>query len=122
MLKSLNQLRFGVVGLLLVSAAALWPAPDEASFSKTVAPILTRNCITCHSGTQPQSRLDLTTRDRALKGGQRGPALVPGDPTNSQIYRRITGSLQPAMPLGGKLSSAEIDVLKSWIEGGATWD
>jgi hypothetical protein len=69
------------------------------------------------------SALDLSSRAAALKGGQKsGPAIVPGNAAASPFYRRITGADQPAMPLGGKLSAAEIAILKQWIDAGAPWD
>ena len=69
------------------------------------------------------SLLDLSTRAAALKGGQKnGPAIVPGDSAKSPLYRRLTGQDQPAMPLGAKLSDAEIRIIKDWIDSGAIWD
>ena len=69
------------------------------------------------------SLLDLSTRVAALKGGQKsGPAIVPGDSAKSPFYHRLTGQEQPAMPLGGKLSDAEITTIKEWIDAGAVWE
>ena len=96
--------------------------PSSISFSRQVAPVLASNCVTCHGPGQQQSQLDLSTRASILKGGQKGPALIPGDAVNSVLYRRITGQQQPAMPLGGKLTDAEIAILKKWIDAGAAWE
>src|ERR1044071_4886131 len=114
--------RLSVLGCVI--AATLCAAPAEApSFSKQVAPILTRSCAACHGAGQQMSALDLSSRAAALKGGQKsGPAIVPGNAAASPFYRRITGADQPAMPLGGKLSAAEIAILKQWIDAGAPWD
>src|SRR3954452_13601423 len=102
-------------------ASALFAQP--ADFSRDVAPTLTRSCLSCHSTAQPMSQLDLTTRAAALKGGQKGgPAIVPGDWAKSPLYRRLTGQDQPAMPLGGKLTDAEIAAIRNWIDAGAAWD
>ncbi|MGH9672822.1 MAG: PSD1 and planctomycete cytochrome C domain-containing protein [Bryobacteraceae bacterium] len=109
----------------LLAAMALQSAPQDAapiSFSRNVAPILTRNCVSCHSGAQPQSQFELTTRESALKGGQKGPAILPLDAAGSALYRRLTGQIQPSMPLGGRLTDAEIAILKNWIDGGARWE
>ncbi len=100
----------------------LWSAPnDPVSFKSDVAPLLEKNCLSCHGPAQQMSLLDLSSRAAALKGGQKGgPAIVPGSAAKSPLYRRVTGQDQPPMPLGGKLSDAEIATLQSWIDAGAT--
>ena len=96
-------------GLLLISAQDRSPSAAPPSFTRDVAPVLGRSCLSCHGQTQQMSLLDLSTRAAALKGGQKnGPAIVPGDSSKSPLYRRVTGQDQPAMPLGAKLSDAEI--------------
>jgi hypothetical protein len=92
------------------------------SFAREVAPILTENCLTCHGPAQQLSLFDLSSEAALLKGGQKGLAVVPGDAANSALYKRLTGAEQPAMPLGDKLSDADIDTLKRWIDGGALWE
>src|SRR5947209_5648637 len=58
------------------------------------------------------TQLDLSSRASALKGGQKsGPAMIPGDAARSPLYRRLTGQDQPAMPLGSRLSEAEIGII-----------
>ena len=111
--------------VLLLGGIILWSAPNEppsVSFSRHVAPILARNCVSCHGGAQQMSQYVLTTRAAALKGGQKGLAIVPGDAARSALYRRLTGQEQPAMPLGGNLSEAEIATVKKWIDSGAAWE
>jgi hypothetical protein len=76
----------------------------------------------CHGLASPMANLDLKTRAGALKGGQHGPAIVPGNSAASLLYKHVAGQQQPQMPLGGKLSAEEIGVLKSWIDSGADWD
>jgi hypothetical protein len=68
------------------------------------------------------ANLDLRSRDAALKGGGHGPALVPGDAAGSRLYRHITGQEKPQMPMGGRLTDAEIAIIKNWIDSGAPWD
>ena len=94
----------------------------KVSFANDVAPILSRACMKCHGLASPMANLDLRTRAGALKGGQHGPAIVPGNAAASLLYKHVAGQEQPQMPLGGKLSAEEIAVLKSWIDSGADWD
>ena len=62
-------------------------AEEPVSFVKDIQPIFEKSCWTCHSQTLQLSKLDLSSRDSALKGGEHGPALVPG-----------TGRRQQAVP------------------------
>jgi hypothetical protein len=67
------------------------------------------------------SGLDLRTLETMLKGGEKGPAIVPGDAEASLLYRRVAGLEKPVMPMAPMppLMPREIAILKSWINGGA---
>ena len=69
------------------------------------------------------SGLDLSTRESLLRGGEKGPVIVPGDSEGSRLYRRIAGLEKPAMPMAPlpPLTSQQVAVLKSWIDQGANW-
>src|SRR5436309_2376105 len=101
--------------LLMVCAGAWAQTPAKVSFSQDVAPILARNCAQCHGMSAAMANLDLRSRDAALKGGQHGPAIVPGNAAGSRLYRHITGEEKPQMPMGGRLADTEIAVIKNWI-------
>ena len=108
--------------LLSILVCGLAAAPTPVSFTRDIAPVLTSRCTSCHANAPVMAELDLRTRESALKGGQHGPAIVPGDAATSHLYRRLTGQEQPQMPLGGRLSDSEIALVKKWIDGGAAWD
>ena len=107
---------------LLVCAVASAQTAKKVSFATDVAPILAKNCAQCHGPAPAIANLDLRSRDAALKGGQHGPAIVPGDAAASRLYQHLTGKAQPQMPMGGRLTDAEIAVIKAWIDNGAEWD
>jgi hypothetical protein len=109
-----------VITVLLSLPASL--RAQTLSFARDVAPILTEHCLACHGPAQQLSLYDLRNRATALKGGQKGTAIIPGDAADSALVQRLTGAIQPSMPLGGKLSDAEIATLKTWIEAGAPWE
>lgn len=95
-------------------------APEQLKLAREATSILHRHCFGCHGEIQQRSRLDLSERASALRGGARGPALVPGDPAQSRLYRRITAAESPAMPFDGKaLEPAEVETLREWIAAGA---
>lgn len=90
-------------------------------FEKRVRPLLIERCYSCHSGTKSGGGLSLETMQGWRHGGESGPAIVPGKPDESLLidaieYRSIE---MPPADAGGKLSSAEIDVLTRWVRMGA---
>ena len=102
---------------LLLLAAPLCAADHPAVV------ILKTHCVSCHGGDAPVRNLDLTTREGALKGGDRGPAVVPGNVLESLLYRVITHAHDIKMPQGKpKLPDADIKTIKNWIEDGAPWE
>src|SRR3954447_13275249 len=99
------RLSWIIPGLTLVGAVAA-PAADPVSFSKNVKPLFESRCLKCHGAAVQLSRLDLRTRESALKGGDKGVAIIPGKAENSRLYRLIAGLEKPTMPMDGKLSDA----------------
>ena len=117
-----------VVGLTIVGLGAGAAAPAKAqtptvTFSDHIRPIMERSCWNCHGEATQLSDLDLRTREGALTGGTRGPAIVPGRADASRLFRQLAGLEAPAMPMGGDtLSDAEIAAVRTWIDDGAHWD
>jgi hypothetical protein len=75
----------------------------------------------CHNDKTRTGGLSLSTIEDVRKGGRRGPAIVPGKPSESLLYRLISGE-QPAMPFQGQpLTPAEVESIRQWIEQGAPW-
>ncbi len=110
----------------LLAGAAVTPfglqAQDPDAFTNDIRPIMEQRCWNCHSDEVQRSGLDLSTRENALKGGVRGPAIVPGRAEESRLYRQLAGLEEPAMPMDGSLTSAEIEAVRAWIDNGAHWD
>src|SRR3954453_17248553 len=92
-----------------------------ADFSADIRPIFEASCWKCHGSAVQLSKLDLRTRESALKGGVRGAAIVPGKAVESRLYRVVSGLEKPAMPMDGKLSEAQIAAIRDWIDHGAVW-
>ena len=64
--------------LVAINVAAVGAIADEAAdrfFDQQVAPLLIRRCIQCHNGFDLKGKLDLSTREGALKGGESGPSI-----------------------------------------------
>ena len=82
-----------------------------------------RSCWNCHGEAAQLSDLDLSTRDAALEGGMRGPAVVPGRAEDSWLFKVVSGLEAPTMPMSGDpLTDAEVSAVRTWIDDGAHWD
>src|SRR5437899_1817562 len=107
---------------ILASAQTKLPAPANirVDFEKDVQPILAQKCHSCHGEDAQQSGLRLDRRQNALRGGDYGPVIIPGNSAESKLIRRVVngdGGLQ--MPPTGPLSDEEIGILRAWIDQGA---
>jgi hypothetical protein len=92
---------------------------QPVSFSKDIQPIFEASCWKCHGAAVQLSKLDLRTRQGALAGGAHGPAIVPGNASDSRLFRMISGAEKPAMPLDGRLPPEQVAAIRRWIEAGA---
>jgi cytochrome c553 len=116
----------GLFSLLAAAPAdSRSPTPEQAAFfEKNVQPVLASRCSSCHSvDTRTSGGLSLDNREMLVKGGNSGPAIVPGKPDESVLVRRITSTdTRVRMPLGDDpLPANEIADLRKWIEQGAVW-
>src|SRR5260221_9341301 len=128
------RLAFITTATLSVSA---WAVEDAATashaadmekgtalFNSDVAALLTDHCVKCHGGEKgTKGALDLTTRELALKGGDTGPAFVPGKSAESllvQSIRHEDKDLQ--MPKKeDKLPDDVIAKIAQWVDLGAPY-
>jgi mono/diheme cytochrome c family protein len=92
-------------------------------FKKHVRPVLVQQCLKCHGGETIEGELDLTDRDRLLKGGNGGPAFVSGDAKKSLLIKMVNHEKKPFMPYkGNKLSEETLKQFAAWIDNGAPFD
>jgi mono/diheme cytochrome c family protein len=119
--------RLSALGLVAVylgvgPATAAGP-PTLVDFAHDVQPLLAARCISCHGPEKQKAALRLDRKNDALRGGDSGPAIVPGKSGESLLVRKIASDkLDERMPAKGEpLSAAEIDHIRRWIDQGATW-
>jgi len=113
----------------LVASAELPAAPAAASnaatidFERDIRPLLVGRCGDCHGPDTQENRLRLDVKHRAQKGGDFGPVIVAGKSSESELIRRIgsTDEKKWMPPDGDRLSAAEVDILRRWIDAGAAW-
>jgi cytochrome c553 len=92
-------------------------------FKKHIRPVLMTQCLKCHGGEKTEGELDLSDRDRLLKGGDHGPAVVVNEPKRSLLYLMVAHEKKPAMPYKEpKLANDVVKQFATWIENGAPYD
>jgi mono/diheme cytochrome c family protein len=106
--------------------AVFWPAfvlAAPVDYARDVQPLLSAKCYECHSAKKTKGELRLDSREAAFRGGESGPALSKGKSAESEIIKRVTSSdPDERMPSkGDRLTDAEIDTLRRWIDAGAEW-
>ncbi len=97
-------------------------ADDRVDYLKRVKPVFVERCVACHGVLKQEGGLRLDTAALAIKGGDSGAVIQPGDAAASLLLERVLaedeGERMP--PEGEPLTSAQIAALKTWIEQNAT--
>jgi uncharacterized membrane protein len=100
------------------------PAPSATFFAARVAPIFENKCSNCHNTEKRKGKLRLDSFENVMRGGKDGVVVKPGDPTHSELFRRINLSPDEKdfMPTDGKppLTASEVKVIELWIASGAS--
>lgn len=125
---------WSLAGVLVAGSEALGapipiqePAGGQApDFLADVFPFLSDNCVACHSKSTHKGGLNLETPADILKGGDSGPAAVPGKGAESLLVKASTHEdADSAMPprdnkaKAKNLTPSQIGLLKRWIDLGA---
>jgi mono/diheme cytochrome c family protein len=108
------------VSLLLAPALsrAVDPPSGPVTYETQIRPILKAHCFECHGeGKKLRGGLDLRLAHAMARGGDTGPALVPGKPAESLILQRIRAGEMP--PGKTKLTQENIALVERWIAAGA---
>lgn len=97
-------------------------AQDAPGYARDVAPFIDEYCLACHDEGVATSELDLHSVEAMLRGGRRGPAVVPGESAGSALIQYLKGQRQPQMPPRTSVPLDRIAVLERWIDAGARAD
>ncbi|MBA61692.1 MAG: hypothetical protein CMJ76_04935 [Planctomycetaceae bacterium] len=103
------------------------PIAKEGTSQWDILPVLQLRCVVCHGKQVTEAGLDLRTHASILKGGKSGPAIIPGNPTESLLLKKIhAGEMPPKRRIVEAsikvITSAEIEKLETWIAEGASND
>jgi hypothetical protein len=97
---------------------------DDADtfFELKVRPVLAGTCFKCHGGKKISHGLRVDSREALLKGGDNGPAILPGEPEKSLLIQAIRyAHPEIKMPPDKPLSTAVVADFAAWIKQGAPW-
>src|SRR5690242_17015385 len=122
------KIRIGVAAALgwaltLSAATEQLTQAQTEFFENKIRPVLVKECYKCHSQQAPKLKggLSLESREGWVKGGDTGPAIVPGNPDKSLLIVavRYTDADLQMPPKGQKLSDEQIADLENWVKMGA---
>src|SRR5262249_10806756 len=94
---------------------------EPVVYEKEVEPILRNKCTVCHSGNQLKGKFDASSYATLMKGGGRGPAIIPNKSAESPLVLYAGRTKKPCMPPKDEepLTPQELALIKLWIDQGA---
>ena len=124
-MKTLFSYGYMLTVMLLVMVEPALMADERADFFESkIRPVLVGTCFRCHGDAKTSGELRLDSRSAMLKGGESGPAIVPGDPAASLLIRAIQRLEDvSAMPPGKDkaLRPEQVADFVAWVRSGAEW-
>src|SRR5437016_5067681 len=101
------------------------PANVQIDFDRDIKPIFQGACLRCHGPERPKSHFRLDNRESALKGGENGIDILPGNSAGSPLIHyvaRLVPDLEMPPPGKGQpLTAEQVGLLRAWIDQGAPW-
>ncbi len=111
------------IALLLIAGVARGKtaptAADIQFFEQKIRPVLVANCYECHTSAKPKGKLSIDTRDGIRRGGETGPAVVPGNVKESLLIQAVRHEGLEMPPDKPRLPENVVADLERWIASGA---
>src|SRR5215831_5944055 len=108
--------------ILLASVEVIAKPSDGVEFFESkIRPLLADNCFACHGPKMQMAGLNLSTAAGLLKGSEKGPVVIKGNPDASRLIQAVGYEGALKMPPDGKLKDQQIADLKEWVRIGAPW-
>lgn len=124
-MRNLLVISFGLLVWLDPVSLHAGQKSKSVSFIRDVAPILKKNCFSCHDANMRKGKLDMTTWESFRKGGRNDDPIVPGKPKESYLIDVLTTTSKRRMPpadTGKPLPKQQIEIIAAWIAQGAKLD
>ena len=108
-----------------VDITKLPPASDKKglTFDKDIKPIFEKSCFKCHGAEKQKGKLRVDSLAAALKGGEDGKVITPGDSAKSglvhAVARLVEDDAMPPAEKGEPLTKEQVGVIRAWIDQGA---
>src|SRR5262245_59617376 len=108
-----------------VDISKLPPAADKkgVTYDKDIKPIFEKSCFKCHGPEKQKAKLRLDSLAGALKGGEDGKILEPGNSAKSTIVhavaRLVPDDAMPPEDKGDPLTKEQVGLIRAWIDQGA---
>jgi mono/diheme cytochrome c family protein len=112
-----------------VDLSKLPPASDKTgvTYATDIKPVFEKSCVRCHGADKPKARLRLDSLEGALKGGENGKVVVPGNSAGSLLVHNVAHAGNPDgyMPPPRNranippLTKEQIGLIRAWIDQGA---
>lgn len=126
-------------GLILGARAFAMPGADmdatklppampavQIEFARDIKPILEKSCFRCHGAGKTKGGFRLDSRPAALKGGDSGADIIPGESARSPLVfyvaRLVDDMEMPPTGKGASLTRDQIGLLRTWIDQGVVWE
>jgi hypothetical protein len=105
-----------------IAATTATAVDKDAFFEARIRPVLHEECFKCHGGEKTSHGLRVDSREALLKGGESGPAIVPGEPDKSLLIQAIRQTHPDIkMPPKKKLPDTTVADFVAWLRDGAGW-
>jgi hypothetical protein len=112
----------GLLAAAIMAASTTLAVADEHFFETRIRPVLIEKCFKCHGSEKASSGFRVDSRDALLKGGEIGPAVVPGKLEESLLLLAIDPTNEDLqMPPDDPLPANVVADFRTWVQNGATW-
>ena len=106
-----NNIRYSILVVLVL------PLYAEIDYNSEIQPIFNVSCISCHSGSDPEEELNLSSYNNVMNGGDSGDVIIPYDHANSLLWQYINSGFMPPGP--NDLIDSQVALIAQWINEGA---
>jgi mono/diheme cytochrome c family protein len=109
-----------------IDVSKLPPASDVqgVTYAKDIKPIFEKSCFKCHGAEKQKGKLRVDSLEAALKGGQDGKVIEPGNSAKSVLVHNVSrvgeeDDWMPPTDKGKPLTPAQVGLIRAWIDQGA---
>ena len=102
---------------IMMALFLLAPVLAQVDYDSQIQPIFNSRCTNCHSGSDAEEDLSLTSYNNVMNGGDSGDVVIPYDYANSLLWQYINSGFMP--PGTNDLTLTQIDLIAQWIDEGA---